>query len=101
MTVMLLERYVKSEVDNLHIRIDQLTDYVERIDQRLSVVERQLSLLINSVEDLKVRVAYIEDNMVTKADLQTFGQNLKQEILSEVRAMFDQLMTHIIARDLK
>lgn len=101
MTLILLERMLTSEVENLHFRIDELFAENEKIHERLDSFERRLSLLTMSVEDLKVEVAYLRENMVTKAELQLFGQNLKQEILSEVRAMFDQLMTHIIARDLK
>ena len=76
MTVELLERYVKSEVENLHLRIDALSDTVERIDARLSRVEHQLTLVINSIEDLNVRMAklerrmdILEANMATKQDV--------------------------------
>ena len=76
MTVELLERYVKSEVENLHLRIDVLSDTVERIDARLSRVERQLALVINSIEDLNVRMEKLEHrmdileaNMATKQDV--------------------------------
>ena len=69
MTMVLLEQYIKSEVENLHLCIDILSEIVEKIDERLARVERQLTLLINAVEDLTVRVSVLEQNMITKTDL--------------------------------
>lgn len=99
MTLELLEKYVKSEVENLHLRVDQLTAYVEKIDERLSRVERQLTLLINSVEDLNVRVAnienYIENNLVTKSELKVelekHAEYIKTSILNEIKAYFQTI----------
>lgn len=80
MTMALLENYMKSEVENLHLRIDILSDIVEKIDERLARVERQLALLVNAVEDLSVRVAVLEQNMLTKADLQSMGYVTKADL---------------------
>lgn len=80
MTMALLENYMKSEVEKLHLRIDILSDIVEKIDERLARVERQLTLLITAVEDLGVRVAVLEQNMLTKEDLTSAGYVTKADL---------------------
>ncbi len=60
MTVDLLEKYVQSEVENLHLRIDILESTISSIDHRLEKVERHVILLYNAVEDLKVRIGSLE-----------------------------------------
>jgi hypothetical protein len=53
MTVELLERYMQSEVENLHFRVDTLTDYAERNDCRLNTIERKIDLMYLAIEDLR------------------------------------------------
>lgn len=62
MTIKLLEKFVVSEVENLHLRIDDLVKDIQEIFERLGVLEHQMSCVVESLEDIKT-------NMVTKKDL--------------------------------
>lgn len=73
MTLRLLEKFVTSEVENLHLRIDELAVLSEKIQQRLDTVEHQLSLLWLSIDELRQDVKYIKENFATKADLNVFA----------------------------
>ncbi len=73
----MLERFVVSEVENLHLRVDSLFELIERIDERLIAVERQVGLLTMAVEDLRVE---IRSKFLTKEDAKQFAtkEDLKQ-----------------------
>ena len=63
---------MQSEVENIHARIDEHRTLIDKLFDRLDSIDRQLSLLWLAVEDLKVEVAAIRQDMVTKADLEQF-----------------------------
>ena len=72
-TLELLEQLVLSEVDNLHLRVDEVLPAIERLEQRTSSLERQVSLLAMAVEDLRVEVRLIKEllpNFATKDELE-------------------------------
>jgi hypothetical protein len=71
LTLVLLEQIMQSEVENLHTRIDEGRTLFDKVFDKLDSIDRQLSLLWLAVEDLKVEVAAIRQDMVTKADLDT------------------------------
>ena len=71
LTLVLLEQIMQSEVENIHARIDEHRTLIDKLFDRLDSIDRQLSLLWLAVEDLKVEVAAIRQDMVTKADLDT------------------------------
>lgn len=82
MTLRLLEKFVTSEVENLHLRIDELAVLSEKIQQRLDTVERQLSLLWLSIDELRQDVKYIKENFATKADLNVFATKADLDVLA-------------------
>ena len=88
LTVLLLQQIMQSEVENLHIRIDEHRTLIDKIFDKLDSIDRQLSLLWLAVEDLKVEVAAIRQDMVTKADLDTALANYatKADVHSIVQA---------------
>ena len=88
LTVLLLQQIMQSEVENLHTRIDEHRTLIDKIFDKLDSIDRQLSLLWLAVEDLKVEVAAIRQDMVTKADLDAALANYatKADVHSIVQA---------------
>lgn len=87
MTVSMLERVLNSEVENLHIRVDEWTVWARSFDDRLSSVERQLGLLTLSVEELRVEM---RTNYATKEDFSRFAtkEDLAKFVTKEDAAEF-------------
>ncbi len=83
MTLEMLERVLNSEIENLHIRVDEIVALARSLDTRLSSVERQLGLLTLSVEDLRVELrgnyltkdefTAVASTLASKEDLRTFA----------------------------
>ena len=75
LTLVLLEQIMRSEVENLHARIDAHGTLIDRLFDRLDSIDRQLSLLWLAVEDLKVDRVTAQSleaalaNYATKSDL--------------------------------
>lgn len=93
MTVRLLEKLLTSEVENLHFRVDELMPIIEKLEQRMGAVERQLSLLWLSVEELHEDVRHIKDTLdtfMTKEDAKQFAtkEDLQQFITKEDAKQF-------------
>ena len=88
LTLLLLEQIMQSEVENIHARIDEHQTLIDKLFDRLDSIDRQLSLLWLAVEDLKVEVAAIRQDMVTKADLDAALANYatKADVHSIVQA---------------
>ena len=88
LTLLLLEQIMQSEVENIHARIDEHRTLIDKLFDRLDSIDRQLSLLWLAVEDLKVEVATIRQDMVTKADLDAALANYatKADVHSIVQA---------------
>ena len=62
MTVEMLERYVRSEVENLHLRIDgEIIPRLIKIEERLEGIERRLNLIWLEIDELKVRMTTMQD----------------------------------------
>lgn len=102
MTLVMLEKFVISEVENLHLRVDSICELIERLDERLTVVERQISLLILAVEDMRVEMkqfATKEDlkQFATKEDLKKFAT--KKDL--EKFATKEDLLQFAVKEDLK
>ena len=69
LTMKMLEQLLTSEVENLHVRVDETNTQIDIIETRLDSIERQLSVLYLAVEDLKVEVAMLREMCVAKDDL--------------------------------
>ena len=76
MTLVLLEKFIVSEVENLHSRIDELIIMFDNLERRMGAVERQVSVLVLAVENIQDETAslrsdvnYLKQNMVTKTEL--------------------------------
>jgi hypothetical protein len=94
MTVRLLEKFLTSEVENLHLRIDELALIVGKIEARTDAIERQLSLIWLGIEDLRADVRFIKENFATKDDLTKFAT--KQELtqgIADIKAFIHDSFT--------
>lgn len=69
LTMQILERLLTSEVENLHIRVNETNARLDTLERRLDSIERQLSVLYLAIEDLKVEVAVLRETCVTKDEL--------------------------------
>ena len=62
MTVGILERYVKSEVENLHLRIDgEIIPRLIAIEGRLDGIEHRLNLIWLEIDELKIKMTTMQD----------------------------------------
>lgn len=75
MTVTMLEKMVLSEVENLHLRIDEAAEGAAATNERLDRIDRRLELLWVIVTDLKDTCLTKKDagNFATKHDLRRFA----------------------------
>lgn len=72
MTLTLLAKLVESEVENLHLRVDQMGDLARQQTERLDSIDRRIDLLFlehselhQRMERLEVRVANLERRIST------------------------------------
>lgn len=84
LTIGQLEKVTMSEVENLHIRVDEGNVVLERIEFRIEAIERRIDVLYIAVEDLQVEVKNLKkvaivlvETMVTK---EYFRVELKKEL---------------------
>ena len=106
-TLELLEKFMVSEVDNLHLRIDELVKIVDYSVDKLATLERQMSTVFLSLEEIKTEVksiaidveylkdefVYIKENMVTKDDLKSYAT--KADVTEIIEATFKKYLPHI------
>lgn len=58
MTVAKLEKELIAEVKNFDFHIDRYDNELKLINERFDILEHRFDILYNSVEDIKVDVAY-------------------------------------------
>ncbi len=98
MTVAKLEKVLISEVKNFDFHIARHDSEIEHINERFDAVEyrfdkleRRFDVLYNAVEDIKVEVAYLKENMATKDELAYVVENMAT--IDSVEALFKKYFT--------
>jgi len=58
-------KMVVSEIENVHVRVDGLQEYLERIDLRLDSVDRRIAHLTAAVDDMRIELTYVRDTYLS------------------------------------
>ena len=73
MTVVMLEGYIRSEVENLHLRVDQIASMRQHLNDIAESTKRQVVLIWDAIDTLRADVSFMKQNFVTKEEAECFA----------------------------